>query len=99
MGNMSTAAAPSPAKITRKPSLKEQPSYLKEVSVALSRREELLKLRQRMSAARLIMAAQQEYQQQLHQGGHPHHHQGQGHGGEQRGQRGLGEDEAINYGR
>ena len=54
---MSTAAAPSPAKMTRKPSLKEQPSYLKEVSVALSRREELLKLRQRMSAARLIMDA------------------------------------------
>ena len=63
-GNMSTAAAPSPAKMTRKPSLKEQPSYLKEqpsylkeVSVALSRREELLQLRQRMSAARLIMDA------------------------------------------
>ena len=29
----------------RKPSLKEQPSYLKEVGVALSRREELLKLK------------------------------------------------------
>merc|ERR1711892_797996 len=55
--NMSTAAAPFPAKTTRKPSLKEQPSYLKEVSVALSRREELLQLRQRMSAARLIMGA------------------------------------------
>merc|ERR1711892_746347 len=55
--NMSTAAAPFPAKTTRKPSLKEQPSYLKEVSVALSRREELLQLRQRMSAARLIMDA------------------------------------------
>merc|ERR1711955_11539 len=41
----------------RKPSIKEQPSYLKEVSVALSRREELLKLRERMSAATLIMDA------------------------------------------
>jgi hypothetical protein len=29
----------------RKPSLKEQPSYLKEVGVALTRREELLKLK------------------------------------------------------
>merc|ERR1712212_1141001 len=48
---------PNPVKITRKPSLKEQPSYLKEVSVALSRREELLKLRERMSAAKLIMDA------------------------------------------
>merc|ERR1712106_886348 len=52
-----SSAAPAPAKITRKPSLKEQPSYLKEVSVALSRKDELLKLRQRMSAARLIMDA------------------------------------------
>ena len=52
-----SSAAPLPVKITLKPSLKEQPSYLKEVSVALSRREELLKLRQRMSAARLIMDA------------------------------------------
>merc|ERR1711892_524263 len=53
--------APKPAVISqprpRKPSLKEQPSYLKEVSVALSRREELLKLRERMSAAKLIMDA------------------------------------------
>merc|ERR1712002_160756 len=48
---------PKPVKITRKPSLKKQPSYLKEVSVALSRREELLKLRERMSAAKLIMDA------------------------------------------
>ena len=29
----------------RKPSLKEQPSYLKEVGVALTRREELIKLK------------------------------------------------------
>merc|ERR1712002_1058617 len=48
---------PKPVQITRKPSLKKQPSYLKEVSVALSRREELLKLRERMSAAKLIMDA------------------------------------------
>ena len=33
------------------------PSYLKEVSVALTRREELLKLRERMSAAKLIIDA------------------------------------------
>merc|ERR1711878_113260 len=39
----------------RKPSLKEMPSYLKEVSVALSRREELLKLRERMSSAKIIL--------------------------------------------
>ena len=39
----------------RKPSLKEMPSYLKEVSVALTRREELLKLRERMSSAKLIL--------------------------------------------
>merc|ERR1712227_990546 len=39
----------------RKPSLKEMPSYLKEVSVALNRREELLKLRERMSSAKLIL--------------------------------------------
>ena len=35
--------------------MKEMPSYLKEVSVALSRREELLKLRERMSSAKLIL--------------------------------------------
>ena len=52
-----SSAAPSLVVLTRKPSLKEQPSYLKEVSVALSRREELLKLRERMSAAKLIMDA------------------------------------------
>merc|ERR1712061_176035 len=46
------AAAPQP---TRKPSLKEQPSYLKEVSVALNRGEELKKLKERLSAAKLIM--------------------------------------------
>merc|ERR1712228_587396 len=40
---------------TRKPSLKEQPSYLKEVSVALNRGEELKKLKERLSAAKLIM--------------------------------------------
>ena len=48
--------APAPADTKdRKPSLKEMPSYLKEVSVALSRREELLKLRERMSSAKLIL--------------------------------------------
>merc|ERR1711944_213355 len=44
-------AAPA-AQETRKKSLKEQPSYLKEVSVALNRGEELKK---RLSAAKLIM--------------------------------------------
>jgi len=49
-------AAPSPADTKeRKPSLKEMPSYLKEVSVALNRREELLKLRERMSSAKIIL--------------------------------------------
>merc|ERR1711931_175185 len=43
------------AQATRKPSLKEQPSYLKEVSVALNRGEELKKLKERLSAAKLIM--------------------------------------------
>lgn len=50
--------APAPAPVDtkeRKPSLKEMPSYLKEVSVALNRREELLKLRERMSSAKLIL--------------------------------------------
>merc|ERR1711953_487668 len=46
------AAAP---QATRKKSLKEQPSYLKEVSVALNRGEELKKLKERLSAAKLIM--------------------------------------------
>merc|ERR1739842_211068 len=55
--SMAVSAGPKPVQITRKPSIKEQPSYLKEVSVALSRREELLKLRERMSAAKLIMDA------------------------------------------
>ena len=41
----------------RRPSLKEQPSYLKEVSIALTRREELFKLRERMSSARLLLEA------------------------------------------
>ena len=41
--------------LPRKSSLKEMPSYLKEVSVALSRREELLKLRERMSSAKIIL--------------------------------------------
>ena len=54
---MAVTAGPKPVQITRKPSIKEQPSYLKEVSVALSRRGELLKLRERMSAAKLIMDA------------------------------------------
>merc|ERR1712226_927558 len=53
---MPLVAAPAPAaKATRKPSLKEQPSYLKEVSVALNRGEELKKLKERLSAAKLIM--------------------------------------------
>merc|ERR1711970_725312 len=47
--------AASAAQATRKPSLKEQPSYLKEVSVALHRGEELKKLKERLSAAKLIM--------------------------------------------
>jgi len=46
---------PVSTKQERKPSLKEMPSYLKEVSVALNRREELLKLRERMSSAKLIL--------------------------------------------
>merc|ERR1712002_1028267 len=54
---MAVTWGPKPVEIKRKPSIKEQPSYLKEVSVALSRREELLKLRERMSAAKLIMDA------------------------------------------
>jgi hypothetical protein len=37
--------------VERKPSLKEQPSYLKEVGVALNRRDELLKLQVRSSLA------------------------------------------------
>merc|ERR1712212_370571 len=49
------APAASAAQATRKPSLKEQPSYLKEVSVALHRGEELKKLKERLSAAKLIM--------------------------------------------
>ena len=56
-----SAMAPKPVvdsnTFPRKGSLKEQPSYLKEVSVALTRREELLRLRERMSAAKLIMDA------------------------------------------
>merc|ERR1712105_360545 len=53
---MPLVAAPAPAaKATRKPSLKEQPSYLKEVSVALHRGEELKKLKEKLSSARLIM--------------------------------------------
>merc|ERR1712066_983225 len=51
---MPLVAAPAAAapQATRKPSLKEQPSYLKEVSVALNRGEEL---KERLSAAKLIM--------------------------------------------
>merc|ERR1712210_205300 len=54
---MPLVAAPASAagQATRKPSLKEQPSYLKEVSVALHRGEELKKLKERLSAAKLIM--------------------------------------------
>merc|ERR1711894_749216 len=53
---MPLVAAPAPAaQAPRKPSLKEQPSYLKEVSVALHRGEELKKLKERLSAAKLIM--------------------------------------------
>merc|ERR1712179_577217 len=53
---MPLVAAPVPAaQATRKPSLKEQPTYLKEVSVALNRGEELKKLKERLSAAKLIM--------------------------------------------
>ena len=64
MSSVATARAPNvpnpPAIVQpkqRKASLKEQPSYLKEVSVALSRREELLKLRERMTSARIILDA------------------------------------------
>merc|ERR1712228_877087 len=54
---MPLVAAPAAAapQATRKPSLKEQPSYLKEGSVALNRGEELKKLKERLSAAKLIM--------------------------------------------
>merc|ERR1712228_924035 len=54
---MPLVAAPAAAapQATRKPSLKEQPSYLKEVSVALNRGEKLKKLKERLSAAKLIM--------------------------------------------
>merc|ERR1712038_986864 len=54
---MPLVAAPAAAapQATRKPSLKEQPSYLKEVSVALNRGEALKKLKERLSAAKLIM--------------------------------------------
>merc|ERR1711862_568554 len=53
---MPLVAAPAPAaKATRKPSLKEQPSYLKEVSVAINRGDELRKLKERLSAAKLLM--------------------------------------------
>jgi len=41
----------------RRPSIKEQPSYLKEVGVALTRREELLKLKERLSSSKLILSA------------------------------------------
>jgi hypothetical protein len=41
----------------RRPSLKEQPSYLKEVSIALTRREEIFNLRERMSSVRLLLEA------------------------------------------
>ena len=57
-----TSRAPKPVSaqyqsqtLPRKSSLKEMPSYLKEVSVALNRREELLKLRERMSSAKIIL--------------------------------------------
>merc|ERR1711862_1091701 len=56
-GQMSAVVSGSERIVARRPSLKEQPSYLKEVSVALTRREELLRLRERMSAAKLIMEA------------------------------------------
>merc|ERR1711936_695609 len=54
---MPLVAAPASAagQATRKPSLKEQPSCLKEVSVARHRGEELKKLKERLSAAKLIM--------------------------------------------
>ena len=54
-GVMKPAPSPVNTKGERKTSLKEMPSYLKEVSVALTRREELLKLRERMSSAKLIL--------------------------------------------
>jgi len=42
---------------TRKPSLKEMPSYLKEVDVALNRRQELLALKERLSSSKLLLSA------------------------------------------
>merc|ERR1712080_663943 len=47
--------SPAPKQLPRKPSLKEQPSYLKEFSVAIHRGDELRKLKERLSAAKLIM--------------------------------------------
>merc|ERR1712061_659728 len=44
------SATPAGKESPRKPSLKEQPSYLKEVSTALNRREDLLKMKQRLSS-------------------------------------------------
>lgn len=41
----------------KKRSLREQPSYLKEVSVALTRRQELLKLKERLSSTKLLLDA------------------------------------------
>merc|ERR1712018_331962 len=54
MPPVAAPAAPA-AQETRKKSLKEQPSYLKEVSVALNTGEELKKLKERLPAAKLIM--------------------------------------------
>ena len=42
----------------RRVSLKEQPSYLAEVSMALARREQLARLRQRMSSTKLLLLEQ-----------------------------------------
>lgn len=41
----------------KKRSLREQPSYLKEVAVALTRRQELLKLKERLSSTKLLLDA------------------------------------------
>merc|ERR1711994_483906 len=49
-----TMAATSEA--PRRTSLREQPNYLKEVSTALTRREELIKLKERLSSNRDLLA-------------------------------------------
>jgi hypothetical protein len=54
--DLKKADVPKPAAV-RKPSLKEMPSYLKEMAVATNRRQELLKLKERLSNSKLILSA------------------------------------------